>query len=134
MSNTTDCVFCKEIGTGENFFADDSLFSARKDQFPVSPGHAEIIPKRHIQYFDELTDEELSHILIFAKEVMQQIRDELPTKPDAFNIAINDGPEAGQTVFHLHLHLIPRYKGDVENPKGGIRRIFPNDEYSNRKA
>jgi diadenosine tetraphosphate (Ap4A) HIT family hydrolase len=131
MDSAVECIFCKELHTQDNILMENELFSARRDQIPANPGHAEVIPKRHVQYFEDLTAEELAGLLPFAKKVMQQIKADQTKMPDAFTIGINDGPAAGQTIPHLHLHLIPRWKGDVENPKGGIRRIFPEDSYSN---
>lgn len=93
------------------------------DGFPVSPGHALIIPKRHVGSFFEIeTDERLSllELLDAAKEEITKIY-----KPDAFNIGINDGPAAGQTVPHLHIHLMPRYAGDRKDPRGGVRWVIP---------
>ena len=91
-----------------------------------------VIPKRHIPSFFDLTDDEHSEIrelLIQSKE-----RVELEYSPDGWNIGVNDGPAAGQTVGHLHFHLIPRYFGDREDPRGGIRWIFPDkaDYWSQR--
>lgn len=89
----------------------------------MSDGHAEVIPKRHVESFFDLSDEELAAIYGLAKVT----RDEIVEKhhPDAFNLGVNDGEAAGRTIHHVHLHLIPRYVGDVENPRGGIRHIIP---------
>jgi diadenosine tetraphosphate (Ap4A) HIT family hydrolase len=94
------------------------------DGFPISPGHALIIPKHHIGSFFELTEEEQRAML----DLLSQIRQLLLTEhsPDGFNIGINDGAAAGQTVMHLHIHLIPRYAGDQPDPRGGVRWIFPD--------
>jgi diadenosine tetraphosphate (Ap4A) HIT family hydrolase len=94
-----------------------------RDGFPVSPGHTLIIPKRHFGSWFESTDEEqigLMELLTKAQKVLEK-----EFSPNGYNIGINDGPAAGQTVPHLHMHLIPRYKGDVEDPKGGVRWIIP---------
>ena len=94
-----------------------------RDGFPVSTGHTLIIPKRHIgSWFEINADEQLGllDLLTRAKIVLQ---DEL--SPDCYNIGINDGPASGQTVPHLHMHLIPRYKGDQDDPRGGVRWIIP---------
>ena len=102
----------------------NSFALAIYDGFPVSPGHTLIIPKRHIASFFELTAEEQTAMLDLLAEMRQILQKE--RNPDGFNIGINDGAAAGQTVMHLHIHLIPRYAGDVPDPRGGVRRIFPD--------
>jgi len=92
--------------------------------YPVSPGHTLVIPRRHIASFFELTADERADLLT----LLDQARVGLDTEfhPDAYNIGINDGPAAGQTIGHLHIHLIPRYAGDQPDPRGGVRWIFPD--------
>lgn len=93
------------------------------DAYPVSPGHSLIIPKRHIgSWFNTQAEEKLSlmSLLDSAKE-----RAEVGHNPDGYNIGINDGQAAGQTVQHLHMHLIPRYQDDQPDPRGGIRWVLP---------
>lgn len=95
-----------------------------RDGFPISPGHTLIIPKRHLASFFELTNSErqaLFDLLEKAKAVI-----DMEFSPAGYNIGINDGAAAGQTVPHLHIHLIPRYDGDVPDPRGGVRWIFPD--------
>jgi diadenosine tetraphosphate (Ap4A) HIT family hydrolase len=90
-----------------------------------------IIPLRHVGSFFDLTDEDRSNMLttlLYCRAVLSH------SGVTDFTIGINDGPAAGQTVPHCHMHLIPRRPDDVPNPRGGIRRIFPNDEYSNQEA
>ena len=94
-----------------------------RDGFPVSMGHTLIIPKRHVGSFFEITDEERADLLVLLNKAKVVIQEEF--NPDGYNIGINDGPAAGQTVPHLHLHLIPRYKGDRNDPRGGVRWIIP---------
>lgn len=94
------------------------------DNFPISPGHTLIIPKRHIASFFDLTAEEQGAMLELLTEIRQLLLAE--RNPDGFNIGINDGAAAGQTVMHLHIHLIPRYTGDQPDPRGGVRWIFPD--------
>ena len=102
------------------------------DGFPISPGHALIITRRHIASLFDATSDERAALL----EMLAQVKIDLQEKykPDGFNIGINDGAAAGQTVMHLHIHLIPRYSGDIIDPRGGIRWIFPEkaDYWSNR--
>ena len=94
-----------------------------RDAYPVSAGHTLIIPKRHIGSFFELVGGERQQLLA----LLDQARTEVETvyKPQGYNIGINDGPAAGQTVPHLHIHLIPRYAGDMADPRGGVRWIIP---------
>ena len=93
------------------------------DGFPVTPGHSLIIPRRHITSFFEATKEEQAALFDLLGEMRQRLLAE--RNPDGFNIGINDGAAAGQTVMHLHMHLIPRYAGDTEDPRGGVRWIMP---------
>lgn len=95
-----------------------------EDKFPVSQGHCLIISKRHISSFFECEPAEYKSLL----ELIQQGKMLLDKKycPDGYNIGINDNITAGQTIAHLHIHLIPRYIGDIDDPKGGIRWTIPN--------
>lgn len=114
-----NCLFCnyKEI------IAENNLAFAIYDKFPVNKGHALIIPKRHFSDFFEATQEEITAIYSLLHEVKSIIDKEY--NPQGYNVGINVGEHAGQTIMHLHVHLIPRYEGDVENPKGGIRKLKP---------
>jgi len=94
-----------------------------RDGFAISEGHTLIIPKRHIGSFFEITSEERQALFELLDQAQKELMNEY--SPDAFNISINDGVAAGQTVPHLHIHLIPRYDGDVEDPRGGIRWVIP---------
>jgi diadenosine tetraphosphate (Ap4A) HIT family hydrolase len=95
-----------------------------KDTLPVSPGHTLILPKRHIASIFEATKDEVTALWDALQRARTQLLKEF--SPDGFNIGINDGLAAGQTILHLHIHLIPRYKGDMPDPRGGIRWIFPD--------
>ena len=95
-----------------------------RDGFPVSEGHTLIIPKRHVPSWFETQAIEKAAILQAMDEVKLLLDDEF--SPDGYNVGINDGEAAGQTVLHLHVHLIPRYKGDSEDPRGGVRWIVPD--------
>jgi len=99
------------------------LFYARWDNFPANPGHAEVVPKRHIESFLGLTEKELTQMYRLVKETIEII--EMQHRPDGYNLGINEGEAAGRTVHHLHIHIIPRYAGDVKNPRGGIRNVIP---------
>ena len=94
-----------------------------RDGFPVSPGHTLIIPKRHIVSFFETTTAERSSLLRLLDDAKAVIDSEF--HPAGYNIGINDGASAGQTVPHLHIHLIPRYEGDLLDPRGGVRWVLP---------
>ncbi len=94
-----------------------------RDGFPVSPGHTLIVPVRHVSSFFEATAEERTAMFTLLEEAKAALDEEL--HPDGYNLGINDGSAAGQTVPHLHLHLIPRYRGDRADPRGGVRWIIP---------
>lgn len=119
-----DCLFCDRTNTEQHaVIAENDLAYARWDNYPVSKGHAEIIPKRHVEsYFDMSNDEALAlyDLAKLARTLIVEMHN-----PDAFNLGVNDGEAAGRTVYHLHLHLISRYAGDVPNPRGGVRHIIP---------
>ena len=116
------CVFCNLLL--DRIIASSLLGLVIRDGFPVSEGHTLIIPKRHTGSFFELTEAEREDLF----DLLSQARNELikTYNPDGFNIGINDGSAAGQTVPHLHIHLIPRFKGDIKDPRGGVRWIFPD--------
>jgi diadenosine tetraphosphate (Ap4A) HIT family hydrolase len=102
--------------------ADELVFAVR-DGFPISPGHTLIIPRRHIASFFDATSAERTSLLELLDVARNQLVKEFA--PAGFNIGINDGPAAGQTVPHLHIHLIPRFAGDVADPRGGVRWVIP---------
>jgi len=120
------CPFCRIIASDETnriIKRNDQAILIR-DGYPVSEGHSLIIPNRHIASFFEATDSEREAILTLIDEAKAELDKEYD--PAGYNIGINDGLAAGQTVAHLHIHLIPRYEGDVEDPRGGIRWIIPD--------
>jgi len=118
-----ECPFCQFIRTEEPI-AQRRTFFAKFDKYPVSPGHVLLIPRRHITTFFELNEEEREDFFDLLLEVRSTLEHQF--HPDGLNIGVNIGPAAGQTVMHLHIHVIPRYLGDVEHPEGGVRRIIPN--------
>ena len=93
-----------------------------RDAYPVSEGHTLVIPRRHVGSFFELSPQEREAMMALLDASKAVIDREL--QPDGYNIGINDGPAAGQTVPHLHMHLIPRYKNDVADPRGGVRWVI----------
>ena len=105
---------------------------ALRDAYPISPGHTLIVPRRHVGSFFEATAQERADLLALLDEAKGEL--DARFAPAAFNIGINDGPAAGQTVPHLHIHLIPRYVGDRIDPRGGVRWIIPDkaDYWSTR--
>jgi diadenosine tetraphosphate (Ap4A) HIT family hydrolase len=121
MSNHSSCLFCT-LDTSRIILANDYAL-ALYDGFPVTPGHSLIVPKRHIASFFEATCEEQTAMFALLAKIQQLLISE--RNPDGFNIGINDGTAAGQTVMHLHIHLIPRYAGDIEDPRGGVRWVIP---------
>lgn len=94
-----------------------------RDGFPISQGHSLVIPRRHLGSFFELSREERDALIDLLDHAKAGIDQEY--QPDGYNIGINDGPAAGQTVPHLHIHLIPRYSGDQPDPRGGVRWVIP---------
>ena len=116
------CIFCQL--KKDRVIEDTKYYQVIHDLFPVSHLHTLIIPKRHISSYFDLNPpelEELSTILIRQKNILL----EQDTSITGFNIGINIGEDAGQTIFHCHVHLIPRRKGDVKDPRGGIRGVIP---------
>ena len=104
----------------------DDLFAVVADNFPVSPGHTLIIARRPVARYQELTGAEKARLLVWIDWVQQHLVSHLAPAPDAFNLGLNDGPAAGQTMPQLHFHVIPRYAGDVADPRGGIRHVIPS--------
>ena len=117
----TNCPFCTL--PPDRIIDSNDLALVIRDGYPVSPGHTLVIPKRHIGSWFEITQAEQQALLDLLGKAKAILETEF--KPDGYNIGINDGPTAGQTVPHLHMHLIPRYKGDQEDPRGGVRWIIP---------
>lgn len=119
------CPFCK-LDADRHIITESATAYAIYDKYPVSEGHALVIPKRHIaSYFEISTKEQIACWLIInrVQEIVQK-----KYRPQGFNIGINIGKVAGQTVNHAHIHLIPRYEGDVDAPKGGIRGVIPGKQ------
>ena len=116
------CVFCRKPQS--EIICENQLAKAFYDQYPVNQGHVLVTPKRHVETFFDATAEELSAINALIFQVKEILEDRY--KPDGYNIGVNINHAGGQTIFHLHIHIIPRYSGDVENPRGGIRKIKKN--------
>ena len=126
---TKKCPFCPP--KAREILETHPLAVAITDSNPLTRGHSLVIPRRHVASFFELTGDERLAI----GELLDRIKAAIDKEhaPDAYNIGINDGAAAGQTVMHVHVHLIPRYKGDADDPRGGVRWIFPKKaEYWNQ--
>jgi diadenosine tetraphosphate (Ap4A) HIT family hydrolase len=117
-----DCFFCN-LDLSRIIDSNDHCVVI-SDGYPISPGHTLVIPKRHVSSFFDLSIEERQAIMILIESAKRML--DTFYQPDAYNIGINDGPAAGQTVPHVHIHLIPRYVGDCDDPRGGIRWIKPD--------
>jgi diadenosine tetraphosphate (Ap4A) HIT family hydrolase len=100
---------------------ENELAVAIYDNYPVNKGHVLIIPKRHFANYFDSTEEEIAAFYELIKKVKTLLDKDF--RPDGYNIGININEAAGQTIFHLHIHLIPRYNGDVNNPRGGVRNL-----------
>ncbi|UOD49989.1 HIT family protein [Orrella daihaiensis] len=120
MTTSNTCIFCSLPAT--SLIDENELAFAVRDIFPVNPGHTLLIPKRHVSSCFELTDEETLALMQLLRRAKEAIDAEF--KPDDYNIGVNNGPLAGQTVPHVHIHVMPRYRGDVDDIRGGVRNII----------
>lgn len=116
------CPFC-DIPK-ERIVAEDGPCLAIRDRYPVSHGHLLLVTCRHVASFRDMTDEEWTTVLKMARNLAAHMQKEDPAI-QGFNLGINDGRAAGQTIFHVHIHLIPRRSGDVRRPEGGVRGVIP---------
>lgn len=117
------CLFCQHPSDQHTILFETQHWWVRRDNFPVNEGHVEIVSQRHIADISSLNDDEQKDLWWVITETKRRL---VPVfKPDGYNYGINEGVAAGQTVMHLHIHLIPRYVGDVEDPRGGIRNFKP---------
>ena len=121
MKIESTCPFCN-IDSQRELIAESPTAYSVYDIFPVSNGHALIIPKRHCADYFELTLEEQSTCWNMVNTVKHILMENY--NPDGFNVGINVNEEAGQTIPHVHIHLIPRYKGDIKDPEGGVRGVI----------
>jgi diadenosine tetraphosphate (Ap4A) HIT family hydrolase len=116
-----ECPFCNP--EEDRIIWKDEYVYVLRDLYPVSPSHTLIIPLRHFASVFEATEEELrsiSRALVFRKEQLER-----SLAADGYNIGVNEGSAAGQTIHHVHIHLIPRFERDVDDPRGGIRSVIP---------
>ena len=119
---TQPCPFCTLVN--RKIYLENDLSIGILDGFPISNGHSLIIPKRHVGSIFDIQKDELLSLFNLLADVKNKLTEQF--SPDGFNIGINDNEAAGQTISHVHIHLIPRYRGDQEDPRGGIRWIFPD--------
>lgn len=96
------------------------------DHYPVSPGHLLLVPRRHVADWFQATPEERSALMAAIDDAVAIIETHLKRSPDGYNVGFNSGEAAGQTIMHLHLHVIPRFHGDIDDPRGGIRGAIPD--------
>ncbi|MDH5516432.1 MAG: HIT domain-containing protein [Gammaproteobacteria bacterium] len=121
------CLFCTDP---QGLSLDSKLAYSARDTYGVSPGHTLVIPKRHVASFFELTAEEVAACMDLINDEKKNIDEQF--HPDGYNIGVNIGPAAGQSIFHVHIHIIPRYEGDVENPQGGVRHVIAKKAHYKR--
>ena len=122
MSDAQSCPFC--VLPSAQIVAELPLALAFRDRSPLSKGHSLVIPRRHVVSFFDCTAEEHAAMLSLLGDIRAGLEREYA--PDGYNIGLNNGVAAGQTVMHAHMHLIPRYRGDATDPRGGVRWIFPD--------
>ena len=125
------CLFCNTKNKEYSF--ENNLAYSTFDTYPVSEFHLLIVPKRHIKNYFELTNNEMiacNKIILLSKNKIEQMDQTIK----GFNIGINCGKVAGQSIMHCHIHLIPRREGDVENPQGGVRGVIPSKQHYVRKS
>ena len=122
MSEHPDCPFCKD----QEIVLENELAYADYDTYPVTPGHCLIITRRHVAEYFQATAEEKAAIWALVDEMKTVI--DRDYNPDGYNVGVNIGGAAGQSVPHVHIHMIPRYTGDMENPRGGVRGVIPHKQ------
>ncbi|MCK4823658.1 HIT family protein [bacterium] len=115
-----DCPFCN---IDREILAGSDLCLAIYDKYPVNKGHVLVVSRRHVEDYFSLEQDEVEEIWKLVEEVKGLIQ--LEFQPAGFNIGFNVGPVAGQTIDHVHIHVIPRYEGDMEDPTGGVRHVIP---------
>jgi diadenosine tetraphosphate (Ap4A) HIT family hydrolase len=129
MSEHTDCPFCSD----PEIAMENELAFAHYDTYPVSEGHCLIIVRRHVADYFEATAEEKAAVWALVDQMKPVLDDKFA--PDGYNIGVNIGRTAGQSIPHVHIHMIPRYRGDVEDPRGGVRGVIPHKQkYAKHKG
>ena len=121
----TECLFCNK--KKQKIIYSSEIFFVVRDSYPVTKHHTLIIPHRHVSNFFDLNDEEFNDLKRVLKKQRQLLID-IDKEISAFNVGVNAGADAGQSIMHCHIHLIPRRKGDIANPKGGVRGVIPSKQ------
>ncbi len=121
--NYIECPFCNIKNYKDQIVCETELSISILDRYPVSEGHTLVIPKRHVKSYFDLTQDEVVDLWYMVNDVKEAFN--YMYEPDGYNIGINIGEAAGQTIPHCHIHVIPRYNGDIEDPRGGIRGCIP---------
>ena len=125
------CIFCNTLN--KDFVFENDLAFASFDSYPVSKFHSLVIPKRHTENYFDLNNDEI----LACNDLILKIKNKIQNEDSSvlgFNIGVNSGKVAGQSILHCHIHLIPRRKGDVENPQGGVRGVIPLKQHYVRKS
>tara|TARA_B110000014_G_scaffold180561_1_gene129908 strand:- start:666 stop:1061 length:396 start_codon:yes stop_codon:yes gene_type:complete len=127
MSNQSkECFFCNRAKK-ESIYSSKFVFVVRDDKFPVTKYHTLIVPHRHVSDFFDLNNDELNDLGASLKKQRQLLLN-LDKEITGFNVGVNAGVDAGQSIMHCHIHLIPRRKGDMDNPRGGVRGVIPSKQ------
>lgn len=122
-----NCLFCRQ----HDKVMENELAWASFDTYPVSPGHMLVMPKRHVaDFFDTTLEERVAMLELIDRA---KVLNDEERQPDGYNVGVNCGPAAGQSVMHVHVHVMPRYKGDMENPRGGVRGVIPEKQKYQKK-
>ena len=130
-SSQEDCIFCKKINC-KVLEERKYFFIIRDTAYPVTEHHTLIISNRHVSNFFELDDEENKELSLILKKQKEDLQN-LDKTITGFNVGVNIGKDAGQSIMHCHIHLIPRREGDVEDPRGGVRGVIPEKQKYKRK-
>ena len=123
------CLFCNKAK--QKIIFSNNFFFIVRDSYPVTKHHTLIIPHRHISNFFDLNDKEFNNLYVVLKKERQSLID-LDQGITGFNVGVNAGIDAGQSIMHCHIHLIPRRKGDIQNPRGGVRGVIPSKQKYNK--
>ena len=130
-SSSGDCIFCNKINC-KVISSTEHFFIIRDTAYPVTKHHTLIITNRHVDDFFNLTKDEMSDLDEVLKKQKKELK-KLDKEISAFNVGVNVGKDAGQSIMHCHIHLIPRREGDVDNPQGGVRSVIPKKQHYKRK-
>ena len=126
---TEQCLFCNK--SKQKIIYSSKLLFVVRDSYPVTKLHTLVIPHRHVSNFFDLNDDELSDLNKILKQQRKELLN-LDKEITGFNVGVNAGKDAGQSIMHCHIHVIPRRKGDIENPRGGVRGVIPSKQKYNK--